>query len=207
MNAYGTDEMESVTELLEGLEYDESDELAERRGRRGRGRQPPPPTAPGRGSYQPRPPTQDVTQTQLMATIARIEGQIKTNSEAITKVNARVNTVADQQASQAVAIKKENTERKKDIKDIRQTTQMLALLPLLARPSTREITATTPPAGLQTGDKVLIDSDGFNSLLPLLLVGGLGGGGGGGLGLGGEGDSSSSLLMVLALSGGLGGKR
>lgn len=30
MNGYETDEMETISELLEGLEFDESDELGER---------------------------------------------------------------------------------------------------------------------------------------------------------------------------------
>jgi hypothetical protein len=204
MYAYETDDMDSITKLLDGLDSDESDDLAERRGRRG-GRQPAPQTAPGRGSYQPRPPTQDVTQTQLMATIARIEEQIKINSKAITEVNARVNTVADREASQTVVIKKEVAKREKDIKDICGKIELLTLLPLLQKPSS--VTLTEDAGALKKGDKVLVDSDNsLNSLLPILLIGGCGSGGGGALGIGGEGGSSNTLLLALAFSGGLGGK-
>lgn len=212
MNAYETDEMESLTELLEELESDESDELAERRRRRGRsgGRFPQPQTAPDRGSYKPQPTTDVyVKKSELARATMELDKKIATNAVAIKQGNARLNTVADQQAGHAMAIKKENTERKKDIKDLCQKLELLTLLPLLTGRTTRELTAATEslPAGLQKGDKVLIDSDGLNSVLPLLLLGGCGGGGGGGLGLGGEGGSSNTLLLVLALSGGLGGKK
>ncbi len=211
MNAYETDEMESLTELLEGLESDESDELAERRRRRGRrgGRFPRPQTAPDRGSYKPQPTTDVyVKKSELARATMDLDKKIATNAAAIQQGNARLNTLADQQTTQAMAIKKENTERKKDIKDLCQKLELLTLLPLLTGRSTRELKAETInlPPGLEKGDKVLIDSDGLSSVLPLLLLGGCGGGGGGGLGLGGEG-GSSSLLLVLALSGGLGGKK
>lgn len=208
MNAYETDEMESLTELLEEFESDESDELAERRRRRGRsgGRFPQPQTAPDRGSYKPQPTTDVyVKKSELARATMELDKKIATNAMAIKQGNARLNTVADQQAGHAMAIKKENTERKKDIKDLCQKLELLTLLPLLT-PKT-SVTLGGAVDNLKEGDKVLIDSDGLTSVLPLLLLGGCGGGGGGGLGLGGEGGSSNTLLLVLALSGGLGGKK
>lgn len=82
--------------------------------------------------------------------------------------------------------------------------QLLLLLPLLIKPATKEIT-------LQDGDKVnvLVESnDTLSLLLPFLLIGGLGGdsmnlSGGGTTG----GLDTTMLILILALSGGLGGRR
>lgn len=206
MNGYETDEMETISELLEGLEFDESDELGERRRGGRRGRFGPVPAPSGRSSYQPQSSTDVyVKKSELARAIMNVDTKIKTNTEAITKVNTRVNAVADLQATQATALKNESAKREKDIKELRQTSQFLALLPLITRPTTRTITQKTN--GLQANDKVPIDSDGLTSLLPLLLVGGLGNGSSGSLGLGGGGDSSTLLILALALGGGLGGRR
>jgi hypothetical protein len=206
MYAYETDDMEALSGLLEGLDSDESDDLTERNGR-GRGRGRGSVQTPSRNpSYNPQ-STMDpyVKKSELARSMMIVDAKVKTLSEAATKLSARVNTVADQQERQAMAIKKESAKHEKDIKDLCQKLELLTLLPLLTSPSTRTIDRDVD--GLKKDDKVLIGgSDGFSSLLPILLLGGCGGGsGGGGLFGGGEGGSSNMLLPLLLL-GGLGKK-
>ena len=149
---------------------------------------------------------------QLQALATRVDGRLKQLDTKTGVLERRINTVNTEQGRQAAAIKKEITARMKEAKEQRQIIQLLAILPLISRPSSRTLTAdiqdadTARTVDLKKGDKVLIDTDGIGALLPLLLIGGLGGGSGG-LGLGGEGDSSSLLILALALSGSLGGSR
>src|SRR5712691_10528152 len=107
MNDYETDDMESLTELIEGFDSDESDDLAERRrqGRRGGFGGVSKPS--GRPSYQPQ-PTSDlyVKKSELARAMMTVDAKFKTTAEGITKVNSRVNTVADRQERQAMAIRK-----------------------------------------------------------------------------------------------------
>lgn len=203
-----TEDLDALEDILEDFEYDESDEsdesdLSERRRRRWNR----PRTASGGRLYQPRPMSQYVTQTQLQTALTRVGSQIKTNADAIKTVNVRVNSVSSEQSRQTALLKKEISERKKqDIaskRDVQQKLQLLLLLPLLIKPSSKEIT-------LENGEKVnvLVESnDTLSLLLPLLLIGGLGGegtslSGGGGTG----GIDSTMLILILALSGGLGKK-
>jgi hypothetical protein len=191
MNGYEPDEMESLTGLLEELE-DESDELAERRRRGRRGGFGGVSTPSGRPSYQPQ-PTSDlyVKKSELARAMMTVDAKIKTISEATAKVNARVNTVADQQATLAMAIKKENRARKKADAELKTTLLLTALVPLILKPPSRTITTTVN--GLTQGDKVLVEeSDFLKTLAPIGLallgpqIGGLLGG------LEGGGSSSSS---------------
>jgi hypothetical protein len=211
MNDYETDDMETITGLLEGLEDESADDLAERRGGRGGrgGRWTNPQSPSGQSSYKPQ-PSNDlyVKKSELARTVMELEKKIKTVFDGVTKVNSRVNAVAQQQERHALAIKKESAKREKDIKDICQKLELLTLLPLVTGTTSKTITQDVRD-GLAVGDKVLLDSgNSINTLLPLLLLGGCGGGdvGGGGLGWGGEG-GTSSLILLLALSGGLGGRR
>jgi len=185
---------ESEYAVAEGFDSEEESEFAERR----RGVQRPSP----RPSFQQRPTTVSyVTQVQLEAALSRVDGKIKTVSDSTAAINSRVNTIA-------VAAKKENEDRKKELeaqkKDFNGKVQMLALLPLLVQPASKttdQALGTTLPVG----SKVLVQSDdSLTALLPLLLIGGMGGGSGG-LGLGGDGGSDSNLL-ILALILGLGKK-
>ncbi len=182
---------ESEYAILEGFESEQESEFAERR--RGVQR---PSTKP---SFQQRPTTVSyVTQVQLEAALSRVDGKIKTVSDSTAAINSRVNTIA-------AAAKKENEDRKKELeaqkKDFNGKVQLLALLPLLVRPAS--ITTAAAVDNIPAGSKVLVESsDSLTALLPLLLIGGMGGGSGG-LGLGGDGSSDSSLL-ILALVLGLG---
>jgi hypothetical protein len=132
--------------------------------------------------------------------MGRVGEQLKKNAAAAAVVNSRVNTVS-------AAEKKDNAKREKDLKGINEKIQLLTLLPLLIKPPTVTIPAnsidlaTNLPATAVplTPDPV----SSTNALLPLLLLGGLGGSGG--LGSGSEGgmDSTTLLVMALVLSGGL----
>jgi hypothetical protein len=166
--------------------------------------------APKRPSSQPsfksRPPAgtpSAVTQAQLEAALSRVDGKIKTVADGVSTINSRL-------ASIASATKKEVEERKKGVdsqsKDLNQKLQMLALLPLLIQTPT----AANPTAGgnaLKDGSGNTItaistpDTNNLDSILPLLLVSGLGGtGSSGGLGLGGDGSDGGIMLLALALA-------
>jgi hypothetical protein len=187
-----------IDELLENLESDESDEADIER-RRQRFRQPR--TATGRSLYPQRPSTNYVTQVQLQTALARVGQQIQTNSKAVAAVNSRINTISSEQTRLSSALKKETEERKKELeaqkKNFNQTVQLLSILPLLSRPQTKTITTTAN--GLASGDKVVVDgSDTLTALLPLLLVGGLGGSGG--LGSSSEGGMDNLLLPIVLIA-------
>lgn len=94
-------------------------------------------------SYKPRPNTgmpQGVTQAQLEAALARVDGKIKTVADGVSTISSRINSLAG-------AAKKEAETRKKTTdntsKDLNSKLQMLALLPLLVQPSTATLTPGT----------------------------------------------------------------
>jgi hypothetical protein len=189
----------SEYEALEGIESEsESESESEAAERR---RWSPPARATGGGLYKPRPSSNAVSQVQLQAAMARVSDQLKKNSSAIGTVNSRVNTVS-------AVEKKDNEKREKDLKGIQEKIQLLALLPLLIKPSlTLGVAAgnLTPPAGTvnAAGTQATISADSgntLNALLPLLLVGGLGGSGGLGSSSDGGMDSGTLLILALALS-------
>jgi hypothetical protein len=147
-------------------------------------------------SFQRRTPPSFVTQVQLEAALARVDGKIKTVSDGVSTLTARVNTLNS-------TIKKENEERKKEIdgqkKDLNQKVQLLALLPLLIKPPTYTIAAKAiDPIGNLPAAAVTLSADpggSLNALLPLLLVSGFGTSSGG-LGLGGDSGSDNSLMLL-----------
>jgi hypothetical protein len=157
-------------------------------------------------SFKPRPvpgTPQGVTQAQLEAALTRVDGKIKTVSDGIGTITARVNSLS-------TANKKEAEERKKSVegqnKDLNQKLQLLALLPLLVQSPT----ATGPKVGANpltdaAGSPIAAisvpDTSNLNALLPLLLVSGIGGTGGGlGLGDSSSGGEGGMSLLVLALA-------
>ncbi len=193
MNDYETDDMESLTELIEGFDSDESDDLAERRrqGRRGGFGGVSKPS--GRPSYQPQ-PTSDlyVKKSELARAMMTVDAKFKTTAEGITKVNSRVNTVADRQERQAMAIRKEISARTKADADFKNTLLLLTVVQLILPP--KSIAINAPTAGLAVGDKVLVDEgNSFKSFVPLgiALLGGQIGGLLGGLESGGSSSSSN----------------
>jgi hypothetical protein len=144
-----------------------------------------------------------VTQAQLEAALTRVDGKIKTVADGVSTMNSRL-------ASIASATKKEVEERKKGVdsqsKDLNQKLQMLALLPLLIQtPTAANPTAGGNPLLDGSGNKITAiskpDTNNLDSILPLLLVSGLGGtGSSGGLGLGGDGSDGGIMLLALALA-------
>ena len=187
--------MDTEYEFVEG---ESESEAAEAR------RWTPPRRASGAGLYKP--PVKmngaGVSQTQLAAAMARVGDQLKQNSAAVSTVNSRVNTVSG-------AEKKDNEKREKDIKGINEKIQLLTLLPLLIRPPTYTIPAqsitdtagdTSPANALSIGADPTSPT---NALLPLLLIGGMGGSGGLGSSSDGSMDSTTLLILALVLSGGI----
>jgi hypothetical protein len=196
-------------DALEGFESESQSEFAERNPVR----RPSP-----RPSFQRRPSATPsyVTQVQLEAALTRVDGKIKTVSDGVSTINSRLSAIA-------AAAKKESEERKKEMQaqkgDLGGKLQMLALLPLLVPPTLTQTSLTS--LGVATidgkGNPVLGTSPGaasapltastLSALLPLLLVGGMGGSGGfgssGGSGSDGGMDMGTMLILALALSGAL----
>jgi hypothetical protein len=163
--------------------------------------------APKRPSNQPsfkmRPapgtPT-GVTQAQLEAALARVDGKIKTVADGVSTINSRLGSLAN-------TSKKEADDRKKGIdatsKDLNQKLQLLTLLPLLIQPSSANLTTgtLTDASGNNISAVLTPDTNNMDAILPLLLVSGIGGtGSGGGFGLGGDGSGSDSSMLLLALA-------
>jgi hypothetical protein len=163
----------------------------------------------GASSYKSRPsggPAPSVTQAQLEAALSRVDGKIKTVADGVSTISSRINALA-------ATAKKEAEARKKGVdntsKDINQKLQMLALLPLLVQPSVANIggpgvTLTdSSGAAIATPAKIaLADPNGtLDSILPLLLVSGMGGSStSGGLSLDGSGSDGGMMLLALALA-------
>jgi len=196
MNGNGTETLEALLSELEGFEWDESDESDERSGRGRRGRRSPQ-TASGTGLSTPRPNSQYVTQTQLQTALAKVGAQIKTNSDAIKSISSRVSAQAEMLSKEVVARKKKTDELDKGL---RQTREMSAILPLLSKPKTVQLSAAAVPAGT-TPPRAFVDSDDTLSLLlPMMLMGGMGGSGSGGGGMFGGGDDNSMMMMMMVLA-------
>ncbi len=187
MNGYETDEMEGLGDLFEDLESDESDEsdLMER-SRRGRRFRKAPRTAGGSSPY--RPPSQGnyVTQTQLQSALAGVAKEVKMNSEAIKAVNARVATVDKDIVSLNAGMKKEAAKQSKEMAKLKNNIQMAMLLPMMMQPT--PVTVTQNDCGIPIGTKLATAGDNLSLMLPLLMLGGMGGVG--------AGDDSSNMLML-----------
>src|SRR5258707_6937067 len=154
-------------------------------------------------SFKPRPAPnapQYVTQTQLETSLTRVDGKVKTFAESISTVSSRI-------AAISASLKKEADERKKTgeglNKDINQKMQMLGLLPLLIP----QKSAALAPGTLADANGANIPAvatpdanSALDSLLPLLMISGMGGtGGSGGFGFGSDGSGSDGSMMMLAL--------
>jgi hypothetical protein len=180
--AYGIGEFDEMDEAYDES-FDEMDESFDEAARRGGGRRPPVKTAPRQTAYRPRPNNDFVTQAQLQAALARVSGQIATNSTAIKALDSRVRSVSSEQARVTTALRKEIADRKKEDEVLRKEIQ-----------SAKELSVVLP----------LIAKD--NPLIGLLALGGGGGSLFGGGGSGG-GDSTGNLLLLALAFGGLGGKK
>jgi|SRR5580704_13341590 hypothetical protein len=158
---------------------------------------------PSSSSYKPRPSggtPPAVTQAQLEAALSRVDGKIKTVADGVSTISSRVNALS-------ATAKKEAEARKKGVdntsKDLNQKLQMLALLPLLIQTPTATLSVPLATTGGGTVTQIATpDPNGsLDSILPLLLVSGLGSSGtSGGLSLDGSGSDGGILLLALALA-------
>jgi hypothetical protein len=148
-----------------------------------------------------------VTQAQLETALAKVGGQIRTNSSAIGQLNSRV-------AGATAVAKKEAADRKRDTtalkNNLSQTQQMAAIMPLLTQPGHITVSETIDDDNgnpqIATGTELLVNGNNTtNLLLPLLLMTSVGGDSSGGGGMFG-GSNDNSTLMMLALVLGLGNK-
>lgn len=184
LNREQIDEYEA---LLAEMSEDDDESSKRRRLRRG-----PPKTASG-GYYRSRPDRETVTQTQLQASLARVEASMKTNSDAIKSLNSRINALS-------ISEEKQNANLKKKVESANMTGVLPLLLtkaPELDTPKFIEVTSDTTIGGAEVkkGTKLLTEvaikkTDDNNLLLPIALMSGMGGGGG----------DNSMMMMVLALS-------
>jgi hypothetical protein len=155
-----------------------------------------PKTASGKGLGPTPPPSKNfVTFTDLRSATDKIGTQLKTNADAITAVGAKLNTTTANLRKEFDERKKENDALKKDVNNKVST---LALLGLLVPPPTYTVPANTfgntSPVQLAPPQTSML-----NALLPVMLVGGLGGSGSGGLSLGGDGGMDGTMMLALAL--------
>jgi|JI10StandDraft_1071094.scaffolds.fasta_scaffold221485_3 hypothetical protein len=182
---------ESLLEILEDIESDESDESDEawdeRRRRRARVR---PGAAGGRpgAAWMPRPTTNNatyVTQAQLQSALEKVGQQVGRNASAIRALDVKAEARADR-ADKAIASLR---------RDLRRSTELSALMPLLMQ---KTATITLPARTIVDGQettvpkemKVMVGGDSFSAMLPLVLMGGLGGSGSG------SGDDNNNMMML-----------
>jgi hypothetical protein len=128
----------------------------------------------------PRPAERPVTQAQLQTAVTKLNSEIGRNSGAIQKVNTGLKTLGRDVHRQAGTVRDAR-------KDIGQLRDAIVMMPLLS--------------GALGGSSTL------SMLFPMMLLSGVGESGsghesGGMLG----GDQSTMMLLVLAMSGSLGGK-
>jgi len=145
----------------------------------------------GGGYSPPRPPAQQnqtfVTQTQLQAALNRVGTDVRKLAASTSTIEKRVDQLA--------------VHARRETQQTQQGLQMATLLPLLFRPKTVRLANAVD--NIPAGTDVMIDSkDSFSTLLPLLLIGGLGGSGLTGTqaapGQTGVG-TDSTMLLVLAM--------
>lgn len=95
---------------------------------------------PRQSSYKSRPPaggtTNYVTEARLAAALARVDQKIGITTNAVKTVDGRVRNVISEQGRQAVALRKEIADRKKDADklraDLKSTRELGALIGLIA---------------------------------------------------------------------------
>lgn len=189
-------------EVLDEAAYDEAvydeawgDEAYEPEAR-GRGRGRPSPAPPRGGGYAPSPPatSQFVNQVEFQKSMNAVREDMQKNARAITAVGSQVDALGSR-------VRREVSRAREEA---RNTTQMLALLPLLTQKSlttSQNIDAVGndgKPTGtvIPAGTKLALSPDSIGAILPLLLISG---GLGGASSSGGSSDNNM-LLLVLALT-------
>ncbi len=174
------DDYESVSDLEDFLSYleDEEDDGEDDSERRRRPRRGLPRRSQLPSKRLSRKPSS--SNAALAAAINKNSASIKAVDAKVNGLNARVVTVQNEQKRQMALLKKDRMARQKEMTDLKSKLQLLVLLPLLTSGS---------------------ENSSLGLLLPLLILGDLGGSSSKG------GSDMNMLLLVLALSGGLGGKK
>ena len=165
-------------------EDDESYDFSEGRGRRSGRRGPHP--ARARRYATPPPNSGYVTEQRFLDTAEKIRKDVGQNAAAITSVANRVDALG-------TAVRKDVTQLRQEL---RNSSQMAAIMPLLTKQS---VTTTSEAGGIPANTKLLTDSDGLATLLPLLMMAGGGFAGGGAGGTAGQGQDMTSMLLLLVL--------
>lgn len=195
-------EFTELEDALDALEWGDG-EFEERRGR---GmpritRRPAPVKRPSGGRLAPTPPSQgNVTRNEFNAAMERVRRELAATSSGLRTLEGRVNTLNAGQER----LLREVTSRKREVetvqRDLRQTREMAALLPLLTSTTKTEtipVAEDIPPV-LQ-GKKYLVPSESnLAAFAPLLLLGAGDSSRGGSGGLGGS-DFSTLLVAMLAM--------
>jgi len=149
----------------------------------------------GKGLFKARPTGQYATQAQLQAGLNRVGAEIRKTAQAIKTMTAQINknnsdlTAAN--ARQDSEIARLSGDLKKTGEGGKKQNEMFMLMSLLQKqPELEPKTGGNAAAAKLITDNVQIKKQ--DSLLPLLLMSGMGGMGGG---------DNNMMLMVLALSG------
>ena len=152
------------------------------------------PASPRR-SYVPAQTTSNyVTQTQLQTALAGVRSDMQKNATAIRAAAAQISTVGKRVTTETTKLRDES----------RNTTQMLALIPLLTQSKpldapTSNVNISDVDGGtfeIPAGTKIATASDGLAAMLPLLLVsGGFGPSGG----TSGSGMDNNMMMLVMAM--------
>lgn len=205
---------EDYTEAIEAAESDDPAEFLPflpfppLGGLFGGGRKPGTRPATGQQSYYKTPtPPMLVTQAQLKTALERVQKDVRANTAGVKAVETRVATVQSVQARHTKELAKQNATNAKQAKaiagvraELKKARDTSLIMYLMSRPKGTSPSTADNSLGqgvtIPKDHKVLIAPAKDDSiLLPLMLMGGLGGDGGGG---------DNSLLMALALTGGLG---
>jgi hypothetical protein len=182
-------------EVLDEAAYDEAaydeawgDEAYEPEAR-GRGRGRPAPAPPRGGGYAPGGQGQWVNQVDFQKSMNAVRDDMQKNARAITAVGASVDALSTR-------VRREITRTQNES---RNTTQMLALLPLLTQKTLTTSADLTANDGTTTvipqGTKLAESPDSIGALLPLLLISG----GFGGTSSGPSGQDNNNMLMLVLL--------
>lgn len=205
------DDLDDVEEVLDEFDDDDDGELveedddldgedaAERRRRRWRRRRYRYPRSRGGGYYQ-RMLKGYATKKQLRAALARVGRDIRRNRAAITTNRRRLGEVSRRASANRRTIARQDSAIRAVRKSVDDTRQLFVLTSLLGGDQTLELAAARDGSGNATTNFAevktleLKQADKMDKLLPLLLLGGLGGG---------KGGLMENPLMLLLLAGAL----
>lgn len=190
------------TDFFENFEMDEAEEATPFRSGRMFGR-PMGAALSGlaRGSSMPRRSSEKpVTEAMLNMAVSKLDSKIEGVHNNSKKLEVRTNTLANEQDRQGAAMRKESSERKKEAeaikRDLKQTRELSAILPMLSQPST----VTVNDSGGNPVKVISGNSNSLSTLLPLMLMMGSGSSDSGSSSGFGGGDNSMMMMMAVLLS-------